>query len=170
MSVEEEQQTLVVVKVMKMIDNMLVDTVVHIVEHNQLDMMVVVVEVVLVEPSSLIVAYNMLEYMKVHKLMDIVLNIVQAFVTVVFVECNILDHTMVHNYQDKNPHISLVSSVEQFSIALVVLKNNILVCIEVNKMLVNKNLDMLVVVVHSSDNKMVDTLVRIDWHIQDYIV
>ena len=159
----------VVMKMKMMIDNMLVDTVVHIVEHNQLDMMVVVVEVAVAEPSSLIVAYNMLECMKVHKLMGIALDIVQAFVAVVFVECNILDHTMVHNYQDKNPHISLVSPVEHFSIAFVVLKNNILVCIEVNKMLVNKNLDSLAVVVRSSDNKMVDTLVRIDWHIQDYI-
>jgi len=154
---------------MKMIDNMLVDTVVHIVEHNQLDMMVVVVEVVLVEPSSLIVAYNMLEYMKVHKLMDIVLYIVQAFVTVVFVECNILDHTMVHNYQDKNPRIPSVSYFEYSSSVLMVLKHNILVYIEDNKMSVNKYLDMIVALVHSSGNKMADTLVHIDLNIQDYI-
>ena len=71
----------VVMKMKMMIDNMLVDTVVHIVEHNQLDMMVVVVEVAVAEPSSLIVAYNMLECMKVHKLMDIVLDIVPVSYT-----------------------------------------------------------------------------------------
>lgn len=36
-------------------------------------------------------------------------------------------------------------------------------------MLVNKSLDTLVVVLHSFDSKMADTLVHIDWSILDYI-
>lgn len=103
---------------MKMIGNMLVDIVVHIVEHNLLDMMVVVVEVVVAETSSLIVAYNMLECKKVHKLMDIVLDIVLAFATVVSAEYNILNHTKGHSYQDKNLRIPSVSCFEYFSSAL----------------------------------------------------
>ena len=93
---------------LKLTGNKLVDIKVHIVESNLLGKMLMVMEVVEVEASSLIDGSNMMGYRMVHMFVDTYLDIVLAFVFVVFVVHSIVGHMKVHKSLDKIHHKSLV--------------------------------------------------------------